>query len=391
MPAFGGGTNRIETRRYELDWLRFLAVLLVFFYHSARFFNGQYWGIRSTERSLAVDLCAGFVGLWLIPLFFLVAGAATRFTLDHHTSGEYVRRRFVRLMLPFIAGVFLLSPLQALLLSPAPQSVQGSYLEFYAHFFSSRLHAAEWNLAWLFEGFGYHLWFLGFLFVYSVLALPLFSLLRNRRAGRNFVNALARRCTSVWVLLLWAVPLVVVQGALRAGSPEYLGPADFCFWLLFFIYGYLLYADGRILDTLVKQRKTIFMVAIACFMALAFTRYAGFLGGWQQQPSYTPGFLVFQALWSVDAWAWLLYIVSLGIRFLKSGNATIRYATEAVLPFYVLHQPIIMAVGLLVAGWNLDVLLGWLCVCALSMALTLSIYEGLIRHNRLARVAFGLR
>ena len=391
MPAFGGGTSRSGDRRYELDWLRFLAVLAVFFYHSARFFNGQYWDIRYTGRSFAVDLCAGFVGLWLIPLFFLLAGAATRFTLEFHTPGEYVRRRFKRLMLPFIFGVFLLSPFQALLLSPAPGSMQGSCLEFYAHFFSSRLHTAQWNLAWLFEGFGYHLWFLGFLFVYSVLALPVFALLRKRRAGRNCVASLGRRCTSVWTLLLWAVPLVVVQGALRAGFPGYLGPADFCFWLLFFIYGYLLYADDRILDALVKQRRNFLFVAIACFLALAFARYAGFLGSWQRHPSYAPGFLLFQVFWSVDAWAWLLYILSLGIRFLSFGNATIRYATEAVLPFYVLHQPVIMAVGLFAAGWNLDILARWLCVSALSMALTLSLYEGIIRRNRMARAAFGMR
>lgn len=391
MPACGGGTSSIATRRYELDWLRALAVLAVFFYHSARFFNGQYWDIRYTGRSLAVDLCAGFVGLWLIPLFFLVAGAASRFTLGVHTPGDYVRRRFNRLMLPFLFGVLLLSPLQALLLSPAPGSIEGSYLNFYIHFFSSRLHLAQWNLAWLFEGFGYHLWFLGFLFVYSVVALPVFVMLQNRRAGRNFVSALARRSTSAWALLLWAVPLMVVQGALRAHFPHYLGPADFCFWLLFFIYGYLLYADDRILNALIGHRKSFLIVAVAGFLALAFARYAGFLGNWQQAPGYNRGFLVFQILWSLDAWAWLLVILSMGIRFLNFGNATIGYATEAVLPFYVLHQPVILAVGVLVAGWKVDLFLQWLCVSALALALTLSLYEGLIRHNRLARPVFGMR
>ena len=383
-------TPRVTKRRYELDWLRALAVLVVFLYHSARFFNGQYWDIRNTGRSAWVDLGAGFVGLWLIPLFFLVSGAATRFTLERYSSREYVQRRFKRLLLPFIFGTLLLSPLQAWLLSPAALSAKGGWLSFYADFFTSNLHAARWSLAWLFERFGYHLWFLGFLFVYSVLALPVFAALGNRPEGRKLIDWLAGRCKSVWALLLWAVPLVIVQCALRAGFPEYLGLADFCFWLLFFLYGYLLYADSRILDVLVEQRREILVVAVACFLALAIARYGGFVGGWQQHPSYSAGFMLFQVLWSVGAWTWLLYILSLGIRFFSFGNAGIRYATAAVLPFYVFHQPVVMGVGLLVAEWNMNVAVGWLIVSALSMALTLAIYESIIRRTRLTRFAFGL-
>ncbi|HXH48552.1 MAG TPA: acyltransferase family protein [Terriglobia bacterium] len=377
-------------RRYELDWLRALAVLVVFLYHSARFFNGQYWDIRNTGRNAWVDLGAGFVGLWLIPLFFLVSGAATRFTLERHLPGEYVRRRFRRLILPFIFGTLLLSPLQALLLSPSPRSLENGWLEFYADFFAARLHIAQWSLAWLFEGFGYHLWFLGFLFVFSVLSLPVFAALRNTGAGRNIIDWLAGRSDSFWKLLLWSVPLVIVQCALRAGFPEYLGPADFFFWLLFFLYGYLLYADPRILHAMVEQRRGILIVAVACFLALAIARYLGLVGVWQQHPSYSPGFLLFLVLWSLGAWTWLLYILSQGIRLLSFGNATIRYATAAVLPFYVFHQPAVMVVGLLVAGWNLNVTAGWVCVSALSMALTLGIYEGVIRRMRPTKVAFGM-
>jgi peptidoglycan/LPS O-acetylase OafA/YrhL len=377
-------------RQYELDWLRALAVLVVFLYHSARFFNGQYWDIRNTGRSAWVDLGAGFVGLWLIPLFFLVSGAATRFTLERHSSREYVQRRFKRLLLPFVFGALLLSPLQAFLLSRTAQSLKSGWLAIYADFFTANLRAARWSLAWLFEGFGYHLLFLGFLFVFSVLALPVFAALGNRAEGRRLIDWLAEHCTSVWALLVWAVPLTIVQCALRAAFPEYLGPADFCFWLPFFLYGYLLYADPRILRALEEQWRRILRVAVTCLLVLVIARYAGLMAAWQQHPSYSGGFILFQVLWSLGAWTWLLYILSLGIRFLRFGNAVIRYATAAVLPFYVFHQPVILAVGLLVAKWNLNVTVGGLCVSALSMALTLAIYEGIIRRTRLTRVAFGV-
>jgi len=388
MPGFWRAKRGVWDRRYELDWLRCLAVLIVFFYHGARLFNAPYWDIRNTQRSFVVDVVAGFVGLWLVPLFFLAAGAATRFTLDRHSPFDYIRRRFKRLVVPFIAGVIILSPVQALLLSP--RAFDEPYLDFYIRFFSSRLHSAEWSLAWLFGEFGFHLWFLGFLFVYSVLALPVFALLRNTRTGRSFVDALACRSSCAWGLLLWAVPLAIVQGALRAGFPEYCGLADFFFWLLFFIYGYLLYVDPRILESLVERRRGILAAAAICFLALTLFRSVGLLAGWQRNPSYSVGFILFQVLWGIDAWAWLLYILGLGVRFLNFGNAAIRYATEAILPFYVLHQPVIIAVGAVVLEWNLGLLVKWLALSALAMALTLAIYEGLVRRTRMARWAFGM-
>ncbi|HZT69597.1 MAG TPA: acyltransferase family protein [Terriglobia bacterium] len=388
MPDFRRAKSGAADRRYELDWLRCAAVLIVFLYHAARIFNAQYWDIRNTQRSFAVDVVAGFVGLWLVPLFFLVAGGATRFTLDRHSPAEYVRRRFKRLMLPFIAGVVVLSPIQALLLSSA--SHKGPYLSFYIEFFSSRLRSAEWSLAWLFGEFGFHLWFLGFLFVYSVLALPVFTLLRITRTGQDLIDALARRCSSACGLLLWAVPLAIVQGALRAGFPKYLGLADFLFWFLFFVYGYLLYSDPRFLESLVEQRRGILAAAAICFLALALFRSVGLLADWQRSPGYSAGFILFQVLWGLDAWAWLLYILGLGARFLNLGNPTIRYATEAVLPFYVLHQPVIVAVAATALEWNLGLVVKWVVVSVLSMALTLATYEGVVRRTRMTRWAFGM-
>ena len=38
-----------SNRRYELDWLRVMAILVVFLYHSTRFFNLGDWHIKNVN------------------------------------------------------------------------------------------------------------------------------------------------------------------------------------------------------------------------------------------------------------------------------------------------------------------------------------------------------
>jgi glucan biosynthesis protein C len=99
---------------------------------------------------------------------------------------------------------------------------------------------------------------------------------------------------------------------------------------------------------------------------------------------------VFQVLWSLDAWAWLVLILSVGIRFLHFSSPTVRYANQAVLPFYILHQPVIFAAGFFVVQWHLGIAGQYLCLSTISLAVTLALYELLIKRIRLMRAAFGM-
>jgi hypothetical protein len=68
-----------------------------------------------------------------------------------------------------------------------------------------------------------------------------------------------------------------------------------------------------------------------------------------------------------------------------------HYSNEAVLPFYVLHEPVIVAVAWVVVRWPAPLLVKYLSVVAASFVLTLALYEGLVRRFQLARFLFGMK
>ena len=379
-----------QSRRHDLDWLRAGAVAVVFLYHNARFLSGPYWQLRNPQRSLAVDALVGFIALWLMPLFFLLAGASSRFALRSRPPGRYLWSRSKRLLFPFVAGIFVLSPPQAYVEALLYSPFRGSFVEFYPRFFAARLAMPQRSLGWFFAGFGYHLWFLGFLFVYSALALPLFRWLDGTSSGRAFVSKLAG-WTRGWRVLAWVVPTALVQTGLRVRFPNYLDLADFVYWLIFFLYGYLLFADDRFTRAIASLGPTALVIGVLSFFGLVAALYAGPLANWVLRPSASAGFMLFQALWSLDAWAWVIVILSFASRHLDFGSPALDYANEAVLPFYILHEPLVMIIGFFVVSWSAPVQVKFVCLAALSFAATLAVYDLVVKRTRVTRALFGMK
>ena len=65
-----------SNRRYELDWLRVLAIMIVFLYHSTRFFNLGDWHVKNDDTYVWVEIWNIFVTRWMMPIFFMISGAS---------------------------------------------------------------------------------------------------------------------------------------------------------------------------------------------------------------------------------------------------------------------------------------------------------------------------
>jgi hypothetical protein len=84
-----------------LGWLRTLVVLGIIPYHALVIFGASsavY--IKSTQANPVLGLIGGFVLTWGIPTLFLLAGAASRLTLENCDPGAYVRERLGKLLAP---------------------------------------------------------------------------------------------------------------------------------------------------------------------------------------------------------------------------------------------------------------------------------------------------
>lgn len=374
-------------RLYYLDWLRVLAVLGVFYAHTADIFDTLYWHIRQDGRSTDWNALATFGAQWGMSLFFLLAGASAWFALSSRTSNQFIGERFKRLLIPFIVAFILLSPIQAYFISRASTLHPGNFVLFFPSFFLN-IHIG-WDPNWL-ATYGYHLWFLAFLFVISMLALPLLLYLKRER-GLRFISRLAAFCNRPAGLFVLVLPIALIQIMLRVPFPGYHGWTDFFSWLLIFVYGFILLADSRFEAAIQKQGKIALFAGIVGVLSLLAANFAGVLNYWENASSYTVGYMFYQLLFSITSWSMLISVLYIGLRFLNFSNKVMHYANEEVLPFYILHQPVIVIIAFYMLSWALAPGVKYLVVSTVALIATLVLYELLIRRIKVSRWLFGMK
>jgi glucan biosynthesis protein C len=378
-------TPQALVRLHYLDWLRVIATLGVFLLHATFVFNTLGFHIKNAEQSTAITVIHGFFLPWGMPLFFLIAGAGSWFALQRRTPGQYTRERLNRLLIPFVIGSLLLSPIARYFeWSHKVQTgvVQGSFLEF--------IKSLAWGLTPRFFGVaGYHLWFVGFLFCYSLLALPLFRWLQGE-SGRRFVSRIARLGEHRGGILLFTLPLLVVRLSLQPFFPHYGNWANFVFFLSFFILGYLLFADERFTQAVRRDWPIMLTVGIAAFLAGMVISMATAELDIEGVPR-TPLDYVWWALFTVCGWCWTALMVFIGMRFLNFSNKWLQYGQEALLPFFVVHVPVIIVIAYFVVQWNVGLVPKVLAVVIGAFAVSLGFYELLARRVAPLRTMFGMK
>jgi hypothetical protein len=158
---------------------------------------------------------------------------------------------------------------------------------------------------------------------------------------------------------------------------------------VFFLIGYIMPADERFTDSF----KRWGWVCLA--LGITFWGFAGFfievLGYNAGGESFSLMFVLFQIIMSVASWSWVVFILSLGVRYLNFNNKVVTYGNDAVLPFYILHQTIILIIGWFVITWDIGILPKYLIIMVVSFVLIMTLYELLIKRINIVRFFFGMR
>ena len=164
-----------------------------------------------------------------------------------------------------------------------------------------------------------------------------------------------------------------------------LGGWDILFYLLIFIYGYYFFSNDGFKPALRKTVKLHFAVAI--ITSLIFIPW--FMISYPKPGSI--GDIVFYAVHTLNCWSWLLCIFFAADKYLTRSNGFLKYGSEASMPFYVLHQPIIVLFGYLIydLSWPLPVKLVFLLVS--SFAVIMLCYHFVIRKVKALRFLFGMK
>jgi len=372
-------------RLYFLDWLRVIAILGVFLFHAVHPFDFTAWHIKNSEQSLVVTFLIAFMFPWGMPLFFLLAGAGSSFALRRRTAGQFARERVRRLLLPFIAGSILLMPV--MLYFEWRHKLQNGVLT--SPFVVFLLDRNQGFTPIWFGALGYHLWFLGFLFSFSILCLPIFLWLK-RDAGKRLMSRLATMCEHRGALLLFVIPLAIVRLALHPFFPQEHNWADFFVQMSFFLLGYILFSQNGFLQAIRRDWRFSLGIGIgAAASALAIAASTGTLD--LQAPPRTWLDILFWILISIDSWCWTLFFLFIGMRYLDYTNKYLEYGQEAILPFFVLHQPVIIILAYYAVQWQASLVTKLLFVVIGSFCVSLGIYEFLIHRIAVLSRLFGMK
>jgi peptidoglycan/LPS O-acetylase OafA/YrhL len=384
-----------SARLHYLDWLQVLAILGVFLFHAVHPFDDLFgWHIKNAESSIAVDFFVGFFGSWGMPFFFLMAGTTSWFSLRRRTASRYIRERVTRLLFPFIIGAIVLTPVQAyfelthkgwwgggsivkFILSPEARSY--FYTEFHPITFGPQIFGA----------LGYHLWFVGFLFAFALIALPIFLWL-NQRSGKRFVDSVARLMKWRGGLLVFIILPVLARLLLQPYFPAEHNWSDFIFMLLFFISGYILITDDRFLAAIRRDWQLHLILGIVCTLFFFSSAVDVPVFEWMGSPG-TPGFYLVWASAGINSWCWTMVVFYIGMRYLDFTNKSLKYGREASYPFFFIHQPVIIFIAFYVVQWEVALSIKVLAVVLGSLVLSLGVYELLVRRINPVRQLFGMK
>lgn len=382
-------------RCFPLDWLRALVVLGLIPYHVAVVFAigpGDY--VKSPQRSLFFDVVATLASFWGMPLLFLVAGAATWYALGRRSPVRYLLERVKRLLIPFIFGVLALVPVQLYFERRSVPGYSLNYAQFYWAFLVDWAHILQHRVFGL--GFQYwgHLWFIVYLMAMSFFLLPLLLLMR-RPPTRAFLSGIATPGHGLLGIALLGAPLAIIEAALLGPIGPlpvadyfslYNGPAGLVLYAAVFALGYLLFAEPRFLSATVTYRR--WALAFGITLILLHEALVAFGGAPLVEAPW--GALAIRVLRGYIAWFCVVAILGYALRYLTMNNRALRYLNEACYPVYVLHMPVLTALGFYLVRWNLPLPVAFLALLVATAGVTFALYEGLVRRIPLLRFLFGL-
>ncbi len=363
-------------RRYDIDWLRVLAILLLFFYHPARiFYIWDPFYVKNSQLSGLLSYMILFIDRWHMPFLFLLAGASTWFALRHRSGVQYAKERLLRLLIPLLFGVLVINPPQIYfdLLHHNPDYSE-SYLQFYPRFFSMNPEGLE-----AFKG-GFelgHLWFIFYLFLFSLIALPFFLYIK-REAGGRMIKGLVDFCSRSGTILLLSIP-IYLMGLVPIGYPNPI------YFIIFFIYGYILMADvrfGGIIDRYKGIALILGPVTYVIWLSLTF-------GLNINVPDWTWTNLNFYR--SFVTWCSLIALLGYGKQLFNFTNKFLKYFGEASYPLYILHQTFVIIISYYVVQWDANVLIKLVTIITGTFVVTIILYDLLLKRIKITRFMLGMR
>lgn len=372
----------MATRRYDLDWLRVFTIGGVFLLHCSCFFAVNNYYFANTTTHVAFLVSSTFFLLWVMPMLFVVSGMITYYLLKSISAKELIRQRFFRLIIPFLFGVIVIAPSLVYLKEKTLGIVSGSFADFYLYQYFHGVFGFGGNFAI----FGLYLWYLLYLFVFTGLTLII---------ARWFVPKDLRRRMEPYLcflerpgaIFLLSIPIIVTS-YVSILDPNLIGRTTNGGWgiipyVIFFFYGVLFAYNTRF--DIVLQRHWKVAAVSAGILAILYGWTIVDIQLWNTLNPWLKCALVGSAGFSI-----IILMLGFFHAVVRQGSSLVNRMNESVLPFYILHFPVLAFVVYYVTRLQYDVFVEFIISALISLVIILFLCVFVSRVN-LLRLLFGMK
>lgn len=377
-------TPVLYPRRYDLDWLRIIAFSLLIFYHTARFYNLEPWHGKSLYMSDFLQPLMNIMSPWRLSLLFIISGVAMRFVADKSPNLLATAwGRFKFLFLPLLFGMLIVvAPQTYIELLTQRGLIEPGYWAFYADYL-----ALEQKWAAVFTPTYNHLWYVLYLLIYTLLYLAIYPIMKKLSLpnwGRQMLN-------SPLMLLLPALPFILYRFTTDIWWPQTndITTGDFganIRYGSYFLLGTLIAKSDAYWGAVKRYWK---LAAIfTAFSAMVMTPYWShwdLLAGQDTIMTLLRIGRVFYIWWMIVA------LMGLAQTYLNKPSPKLTYLTEAIFPYYILHQTLIILIGYWLTPYAIGPVAEFCVVFLGTIGGCVTIHEYLIRRITLLRPLFGLK
>jgi len=349
-------------RHYGLDWLRIGAFALLILYHVGMVFVPWDYHVKLPGPAwAAVPMLA--VNPWRLALLFLVSGYASRALLVRTTAlGAFARNRSVRLLVPLLFGMAVVVPPQAWAELASKHGYTGNFPSFWLHdyFGFSILNGVAlptWN----------HLWFVAYLWVYTMALASVMAVL-PQRWRTALQGAFERLFSTPAVLVLPLAWLIAVDLWLFVGGRETHALLDdglaHAIYLPAFLFGFGLAGAPPVIAALVRWWQPMAALAVASY---AFAAWVAWRWSGTAIPPYPIGHL-FSLARAVQGWSAITALIGFADSHWNHDHRWRPMLTEAVFPFYLIHQTVIVVIAWALTSAGLGMLANFVILVLATVA-----------------------
>jgi len=377
-----------SSRIYYLDWLRIFAIAGVLLFHSAMPYVADWgWHLKNSETSHVLLEFNFFLSRFRMPLLFFISGAVGWVLMQKISHRAFLALRFKRLFIPLVAAIFLIVPPQ-IYFERLSQGYTGSFWDCWLSTFDF-VPYPNGNTSW------HHMWFVAYLFLYDIIAMPVVAFLQTEKGSRFLEKAASvLNGRAIYLILLLPLTTHLLLNHKFPRSNDLINDLNyFLYWGWFFMAGLLAMACPAIMESITRLRREILGAAFILLLVVNGIRWNGAEPGWDYQSTALLQWpaSIFDALMTLLGWTWVLALVGYGRQYLNRPHASLPYTREIIYPFYILHQTVIVVLTYYIIQSPEGIGAKYLLTVLATFMICMMIIHTLVRPFQVPRFLLGMK